>query len=110
MSPAKPVFGYLVLLAALVGLVVSNHIVNATIPLKNSRAAKATARQTTVAVQPESPMNLPVTGERPHDGNAEGSTSTGRICVDLSGKTFGWNWPNIPFATATCDAGRKAEK
>jgi hypothetical protein len=110
MSPAKPVIGCLVLLAALVGLVVSNHIVDATIPLKNSRAAKATARQAGAAVQPESPTDLPATGERPYDANAEGSMSTGRTCVDLNGKTFGWNWPNLPFGTATCDAARKTAK
>jgi hypothetical protein len=108
MSPAKPVFGWLVLLAALVGLVVSNHVVDAMIPLKDSRATRATARQTTAAAQSESPMDIPVTGERPYDANAEGSTV--RLCVDLSGGTFGWNWPNIPFGTAACDAGRKAEK
>jgi hypothetical protein len=100
----------LVLLAALVGLVVSSQLVDAMIPLKDSRATQATARQTTAAVQPESPLALPATGERPYDANAEGPISTGRICVDLSGGTFGWNWPNIPFGTATCDAVRKAEK
>jgi hypothetical protein len=103
MSPARPLLGCLVMLAALAGLVVSNHVVDAVIPLKNPRAAKA--------VQPESPMDLPATGERPHDANAEGSISTGRACVDLNGRTFGWNWPNIPFGTATCsDAGRKPGK
>jgi hypothetical protein len=110
MSPAKPVFGWLVLLAALVGLIVSNHVVDALIPLKDSRATRATARQTTTAVQPESPVDLPAPGERPYDANAETSISTGRVCVDLSGGTFGWNWPNIPFGTAACDAARKTGK
>jgi hypothetical protein len=110
MSAAKPVFGCLVLLAALVGLIVSNHIVDGMIPLKDSRTTRAAAQQITAAVQSESPMALPATGERPYDANAEASISTGRVCVDLRGRTFDWNWPNIPFGTAACDAGRKAEK
>jgi hypothetical protein len=102
MSSAKPVLGCLVFLAAAVGFVVSNHIVDAMIPSQNSRATNATARETT-----ESPSALPDTG----DANAEGSISTGRRCVDLNGHTFGWNWPNIPFGTTACsDTGRKTDK
>jgi len=106
MSSAKPVLGCLVFLAAAVGLVISNHIVDAMIPSQNSRATNAAARETT-----ESPMQLPDTRDRPFDANAESSTSTGRRCVDLNGHTFGWNWPNIPFGTAACsDAGRTTDK
>jgi hypothetical protein len=106
MSPAKFVVGCCVLLAALGGLVVSNHVVNAMIPLKSSRVTKASA-----TVQPKSPIDTPVTGEHPYDANAEAAIPTGRLCTDLNGKTFGWNWPNVPFGTATCsDAGRKAGK
>jgi hypothetical protein len=111
MSSAKPVLGCLVFLAAAVGFVISNHIVDAVIPSQNSRAPKAAARETTTAVQSESPSALPDTGERPFDTNAESSTSTGRRCVDLNGHTFGWNWPNIPFGTAACsDTDRKTDK
>jgi hypothetical protein len=102
MSSAKPVLGCLVFLAAAVGFVVSNHIVDAMIPSQNARATNATARETT-----ESPSALPDTG----DANAESSISTGRQCVDLNGHTFGWNWPNIPFGTTACsDAGRRTDK
>jgi hypothetical protein len=100
MSSAKPVLGCVVFLAAAVGFVISNHIVDAMIRSQNSRATNATARDTT-----ESPSVLPDTG----DANAEGST--GRRCVDLNGHTFGWRWPNIPFGTTACsDADRKTDK
>jgi hypothetical protein len=105
MSSAKLVLGCAVFLAAAVGLVISNHVVDAVIPSQNSRATNAAARETT-----ESPSALPDTGKRPF-GASEGSTSTERRCVDLNGHTFGWNWPNIPFGTAACsDAGRKTDK
>jgi hypothetical protein len=105
MSSAKPVLGCLVFLAAAVGFVISNHIVDAMIPSQNSRATNATARETTAGVQSESPSALSDTG----DTNVE--SSTGRRCVDLNGHTFGWNWPNIPFGTTACsDAGRKTDK
>jgi hypothetical protein len=105
MSPAKFVVGCCVLLAALGGLVVSNHVVNAMIPMKSSRVTKS------ATVQPKSPIDTPVTGEHPYDANAEAAIPTGRLCTDLDGKIFGWNWPNVPFGTATCsDAGRKAGK
>ena len=34
----------------------------------------------------------------------------GRLCTDLNGKRFRWNWPNVPFA-AVCgdDEGRDAK-
>jgi hypothetical protein len=100
MSSAKPVLGCLVFLAAAVGFVISNHIVDAMIPSQNSRGTNATARDTT-----ESPSALPDAG----DANAEGST--GGQCVDLNGHTFGWKWPNIPFGTTACsDAGRRTDK
>jgi len=102
MSSAKPVLGCLVFLAAAVGFVISNHIVDAMIPSQNSRATNATARETT-----ESPSVLPDTG----DANAEGSISTGRRCVDSNGHTFGWKWPNVPFGTTACsDTDRKTDK
>jgi hypothetical protein len=106
MSSAKPVLGCLVFLAAAVGFVISNHMVDAMIPSKTSGATNATARETTT-VQSELPMGLPGTG----DTNEEGSIPTGRRCVDLNGHTFGWNWPNIPFGTTACsNTGRKTDK
>jgi hypothetical protein len=109
MSPGRFVLGCCVLLAGAGGLIVSNHVVNAMIPLKSSHAAKAT--EAPARAQPQSPSDLPVTGEHPNDANAEAATPTGRTCTDLNGRTFGWNWPNVPFGTATCsDAGRKAGK
>jgi hypothetical protein len=40
------------------------------------------------------------------------STATGRpagwLCTDLNGKTFRWNWPNVPFA-AVCSDGEGSE-
>jgi hypothetical protein len=40
------------------------------------------------------------------------STATGRfwLCTDLNGKTFRWEWPNVPFA-AVChdDEGGEAK-
>jgi hypothetical protein len=40
----------------------------------------------------------------------ETARPAGRLCTDLNGKTFRWNWPNVPFA-AVCsdDEGRKAK-
>ena len=109
MSSAKFVLGCSVLLAALGGFIVSNHVVNAMIPLKGSHAAKAT--EAPARVQPRSPSDLPVTGERPYDANGKAATPAGRTCVDLNGRTFSWNWPNVPFGTAACsDADRKAGK
>jgi hypothetical protein len=36
--------------------------------------------------------------------------SSGRLCTDLNGKTFRWNWPNAPFAAVcTDDEGREAK-
>jgi hypothetical protein len=102
MSSAKPILGYLVFLLAAVGFVISNHIVDAMIPSQNSRAA---------AGQSDSPSVLPDTGKGPFDANAESSNATGRRCVDSNGNVFGWNWPNIPFGTATCsDTGQKTDK
>jgi hypothetical protein len=95
MSSAKPVLGCLVFLAAAVGFVISNHIVDAMIPSKASQSG--------------SPMGIPDPGDRPFD--AESSISTGRRCVDLNGHRFGWNWPNIPFGTTACsDTGQKTDK
>jgi hypothetical protein len=38
------------------------------------------------------------------------ATGTGRswLCTDLNGKTFRWNWPNVPFA-AVCHDDEGAE-
>lgn len=35
---------------------------------------------------------------------------SGGLCTDLNGKTFRWNWPNVPFA-AVCsdDEGREVK-
>jgi hypothetical protein len=39
------------------------------------------------------------------------ATAPSRACTDLSGRTFEWNWPNIPFGAGGCsDVGRKAVK
>jgi hypothetical protein len=111
MLPAKPFLGCLVMLAASAGLVISNHVVDAVIPLKNARATKPADGETPATVRPQSPIDRPATGARPDDANAEGPISTGRVCTDLNGRTFGWNWPNIPFGAAACgDAGRKTGK
>lgn len=110
MSSEKPVLGCLVFLAAAVGLVISNHMVDAMIPSNTSRATNATAGET-ATVPSELPTGLPGAGERPSDTNAEGPLLTGRQCVDSSGHTFRWNWPNIPFGTTACsDAGQKTDK
>jgi hypothetical protein len=102
MSPKNRVLGCAVCLAALAGLIVSNHFVDAAIPLKSPRETSAAARS-----QPSS--DIPVANKGPDNASSEGPVSTGRVCTDLSGGTFGWNWPNIPFGTTTCsDAGRKA--
>jgi hypothetical protein len=28
--------------------------------------------------------------------------SATRTCTDSNGKTFGWNWPNVPFGATAC--------
>jgi hypothetical protein len=102
MSPAKWVLGCSVFLIALSGLIVSSHLVDAVIPIKRSREATATA-------QSNLPSDISVTGERPNSAGPEGSVLAPRICVDLNGRSFGWNWPNVPFGSTACSyTGPKA--
>ena len=44
------------------------------------------------------------------DHATETGRPAGRLCTDLNGKTFRWEWPNVPFA-AVChdDEGREAK-
>ena len=102
MSSAKPVLGCLVFMLAAAGFVISNHVVDSMIPPKGAVAA---------AAQSESPPAPRDAGGRPSDAEVDSSTGAGRRCVDSNGHAFGWNWPNIPFGTATCsDTGQKPDK
>ena len=51
-------------------------------------------------------LSVPVKADRP----AQAARPSGRLCTDMNGKTFRWNWPNVPFA-AVCndDDGRVAK-
>jgi len=51
-------------------------------------------------------LPVPAKADRP----AQAARPSGRLCTDMSGKTFHWNWPNVPFA-AVCndDDGRDAK-
>jgi hypothetical protein len=44
------------------------------------------------------------------DHATETGRPAGRLCTDLNGKTFRWNWPNVPFASVCSDdEGREAK-
>jgi hypothetical protein len=51
-------------------------------------------------------LPVPAKADRP----AQAARPSGRLCTDMNGKTFRWNWPNVPFA-AVCndDHGRDAK-
>lgn len=51
-------------------------------------------------------LPVPAKAARP----AQAAHPSGRLCTDMNGKTFRWNWPNVPFA-AVCndDDGRDAK-
>jgi hypothetical protein len=55
---------------------------------------------------PARSADIPV---KTHHSTATARPSS-RLCTDLNGKTFLWNWPNVPFA-AVCsdDEGREVK-
>lgn len=101
MSLAKLILGCSVFLVASGGLVVSGFVVDATIPPKMSHKAMAAAQQTTAKIE-----SAPASDTRNAGGSGEGPRPLGRWCVNLDGKMFGWDWPNIPFGAIKCEDGR----
>jgi hypothetical protein len=51
----------------------------------------------TAISDPAKPSALPANGKQ----TAKPERISGRTCVDMNGKSFGWYWPNVPFA-AVC--------
>ena len=109
MSPANLILGCSVFLAALGGLVASCLVVNATTATPKIRHKTiAAAQQTTAKIES---TRLSDTAENDKNSRivpSKPSRLTKLLCVDWDGKTFGWDWPNVPFGAIEChDADRK---
>lgn len=103
-SPANLVLGCLVFLAAFGGLVASCLVVNAAIPPKISRKTIAPAQQTAGKIGSKPLSDIADGGSEAH---SEAPRLAGRTCVNLDGKIFGWDWPNVPFGAIECGDGRR---
>jgi hypothetical protein len=99
-SPANLVLGCLVFLAAFGGLVASCLVVNAAIPPKISRKTIAPAQQTAAKIGSKPLSDIADGGGSLHEAQSE--APRGRLCVNLDGKIFGWEWPNVPFGAIAC--------
>jgi hypothetical protein len=92
MWSGKSFLGCSIILLAAGGFVISDHFVNAMIPPKTSRHA----------AQPYPSPDISSASRRIDDTGSDGSRSATRLCTDLKGGVFGWNWPNVPFGTTAC--------
>jgi len=105
-SAANLVLGCLVFLAAFGGLVVSCLVVNAAIPPKMSRKTIAPVQQTAAKIGSKPLSDIADGGGSLHEAQPEAPRLAGRLCVNLDGKTFGWDWPNVPFGAIACGDAR----
>jgi hypothetical protein len=53
-----------------------------------------------VALSAELPIKINPVTQAPHP--------SGRLCTDMEGKKFRWNWPNVPFASVCSDDDKGA--
>lgn len=51
-------------------------------------------------------LALPMKADRPE----QAARPSGRLCTDMNGKRFRWNWPNVPFAAVCNDDDGKDAK
>ena len=101
MRSGKSFLGFSIILLAAGGFVISNHFVNAMNFQKASRHSAGS----------DSSPEISTAGRRLDNTVGEGSTSASRVCTDLNGGAFGWNWPNVPFGTTACrDAAESRPK
>jgi hypothetical protein len=108
MSPANLILGCSVFLAALGGLVASCLVVDATIPPKISHKTMAAAHQAPAKIESTPLSDIAGNDGSSRETRSKGPRPSGRLCVNLDGKIFGWDWPNIPFGAIECDdASRK---
>ena len=104
-SPANLVLGCLVFLAAFGGLVASCLVVNAAIPPKISRKTITPAQQTAAKMGSKPLSDIADGSGSLHEAQPEAPGLAGRTCVNLDGKIFGWDWPNVPFGAIECGDG-----
>src|SRR5437879_281010 len=88
MTPTRWAAGCLVILASLLGGIVSSNIVNKDFPTGH---------------RPESPVVFTRTANPPTENSANLSEDRGQIapkrrCVTMGGKQFEWPFANVPFA------------
>jgi hypothetical protein len=102
MSPTNLILGCSVFLVAFGGFVASWIIVDAIIPPKISSGSSAAAGQAAGKIEANSQSDIPVRGGSSHAADPEGLRLHGRFCVSLTGHTFGWDWPNVPFGALAC--------
>lgn len=57
----------------------------------------------TAFCDPARSTDIPVKTDR----STETAHPPSRLCTDLNGKTFRWDWPNVPFAAICGDDERK---
>jgi hypothetical protein len=102
MSPGNLILGCSVFLAVLGGLVASCLLVNAAIPPKISREMRAAAQEAAAKTGSKPLSDIADSSESPDGARSETPRLSGRWCVNFDGKTFGWDWANVPFGAAAC--------
>jgi hypothetical protein len=50
-------------------------------------------------------LPVPAKANRP----VPAASPSGRLCTDINGKRFRWNWPNVPFAAVCNDDDEDAK-
>lgn len=107
MSYAKIILGALISCLVAAGFLASFHAVNEAIPLRASRSEALEAQSVTHKEDRIQKENV-VSKAEPSAGTAAGpEPHLTRICTNLDGKPFVWDWPNVPFATLSCDNRRR---
>jgi hypothetical protein len=105
MSHTKLALGCLTFFLATAGLITSFQAVNETIPPEISRAETSA---TQLPARKEDRLQLIAAKvENSHEAAPESEPHLNRLCVSLEGRPFAWDWPNVPFATMTCDDQRR---
>src|SRR5450432_659356 len=96
------ILGCSIFLAALGGLIVSCLLVNTTIPPQIPRGMGASANQAPAKLESKPLSEIAARAAENHEMHSERPLPSGRFCVNLNGKIFGWDWPNVPFGAIAC--------
>jgi hypothetical protein len=104
MSYANLMLGGSIFFLVATGFLASFQAVNGSIPPRISRGVM---EETQSASKEDRLQPKEIAIKQPHDAATETEPHLNRLCTSLEGKPFGWDWPNVPFATMTCDIQRR---